>query len=145
MIPGSSQWQRDCEYTRHGTLTLLAGIDLQTGMAIPHVHEKHNSSLFIEWLEKVDAMYPEGDKIRLILDNLSVHTSAQVKAYLQTKNDRFEFVYTPKHGSWLNLIESFFSKMTKQVLRGIRVENKEELKNRIYKYFDEINKEPVVF
>lgn len=144
-IQGNGQWQRDCEYTRHGTLTLLAGIDLQTGIAIPHVHEKHNSSVFIEWLEKVDSMYPQGDKIRLILDNLSVHTSAQVKAYLATKNDRFEFVYTPKHGSWLNLIESFFSKMTKQMLRGIRVENKEELKSRIYKYFDEINKEPVVF
>lgn len=144
-IQGKGQWQRDCEYTRHGTLTLLAGIDLQTGIAIPLVHEKHNSSVFIEWLEKVDSMYPAGDKIRLILDNLSVHTSAQVKAYLKTKNDRFEFVYTPKHGSWLNLIESFFSKMTKQMLRGIRVENKEELKNRIYKYFDEINKEPVVF
>ena len=90
-------------------------------------------------------MYPEGDKIRLILDNLSAHTSAQVQAYLKTKNNRFEFVYTPKHGSWLNLIESFFSKMTKQMLRGTRVENKEELKNRIYKYFDEINKEPVEF
>lgn len=144
-IPGNGQWQRDCEYTRHGTLTLLAGIDLQTGIAIPLVHETHNSSVFIEWLDKVDSMYPQGDKIRLILDNLSVHTSAQVKAYLATKNERFEFVYTPKHGSWLNLIESFFSKMTKQMLRGIRVENKEELKNRIYKYFDEINKEPVVF
>ena len=144
-IQGNGQWQRDCEYTRHGTLTLLAGIDLQTGIAIPLVHETHNSSVFIEWLDKVDSMYPQGDKIRLILDNLSVHTSAQVKAYLATKNERFEFVYTPKHGSWLNLIESFFSKMTKQMLRGIRVENKEELKNRIYKYFDEINKEPVVF
>ena len=144
-IQGNGQWQRDCEYTRHGTLTLLAGIDLQTGIAIPLVHETHNSSVFIEWLDKVDSMYPQGDKIRLILDNLSVHTSAQVKAYLATKNERFEFVYTPKHGSWLNLIESFFSKMTKQMLRGIRVENKEELKNRIYKYFDAINKEPVVF
>ena len=144
-IQGNGQWQRDCEYTRHGTLTLLAGIDLQTGIAIPLVHETHNSSVFIEWLDKVDSMYPQGDKIRLILDNLSVHTSAQVKAYHATKNERFEFVYTPKHGSWLNLIESFFSKMTKQMLRGIRVENKEELKNRIYKYFDEINKEPVVF
>ena len=101
--------------------------------------KKHNSSVFIEWLEKVDAMYPQGDKIRLILDNLSVHSSAQVKAYLATKNDRFEFVDTPKHDSWLNLIESFFSKMTKQMLRGIRVKNKDELKSRIYKYFDEIN------
>ena len=58
---------------------------------------------------------------------------------------RFEFVFTPKHGSWLNMIESFFSKMTKQMLRGIRVDSKEELVSRIYQYFDEINKEPVVY
>ena len=55
------------------------------------------------------------------------------------------FVFTPKHGSWLNMIESFFSKMTKQMLRGIRVDSKEELEARIYQYFDEINEEPVVF
>lgn len=95
--------------------------------------KKHNSSVFIEWLEKVDAMYPQGDKIRLLLDNLSVHSSAQLKAYLATKNDRFEFIDTPKHDSWQNLIESIFSKMTKQMLRGIRVKNKDELKSRIYK------------
>lgn len=90
-------------------------------------------------------MYPVGDKIRLILDNLSVHTCGKVKEYLEQKGGRFEFVYTPKHGSWLNLIESFFSKMTKQMLRGIRVANKKELEMRIYQYFDEINKEPVVY
>lgn len=55
------------------------------------------------------------------------------------------FVFTPKHGSWLNMIESFFSKMTKQMLRGIRVKSKEELAKRIYLYFDEINQEPVVY
>ena len=58
---------------------------------------------------------------------------------------RFEFVFTPKHGSWLNMIESFFGKMTKQMLRGIRVKSKEELVARIYQYFEEINKEPVVY
>ena len=57
---------------------------------------------------------------------------------------RFEFVFTPTHGSWLNIIESFFSKMTKQMLKGIRVKSKDELKERIYKYFDEVNKDPVV-
>jgi len=51
----------------------------------------------------------------------------------------------PKHGSWLNMIESFFSKMTKQMLKGIRVESKEELERRIYLYFDEVNREPVVY
>ena len=54
-------------------------------------------------------------------------------------------MFTPKHGSWLNMIEGFFSKMTKQMLKGIRVESKEELERRIYLYFDEINREPVVY
>jgi transposase len=58
---------------------------------------------------------------------------------------RFEFVFTPTHGSWLNMIESFFSKLTRQMLRGIRVMSKKELADRIYQYFDEINEEPVVF
>ena len=54
-------------------------------------------------------------------------------------------MFTPKHGSWLNMIEGFFSKMTKQMLKGIRVESKEELERRIYLYFDEVNREPVVY
>ena len=54
-------------------------------------------------------------------------------------------MFTPKHGSWLNLIESFFSKLTRQTLKGIRVKTKKELVDRIYKYFDEVNKEPVVY
>ncbi len=62
-----------------------------------------------------------------------------------TVPDRFEFVFTPKHASWLNLVEGFFSKMTKQMLRNIRVRTKEELVTRIYKYFDEINETPVVY
>lgn len=142
---GNGECVRDREYRRHGTLALLAGVDLQTGIAIPLVSEKHDSTAFIEWLEKVDSMYPVGDKIGLILDNLSVHTCGKVKEYLGRKGGRFEFVYTPKHGSWLNLIESFFGKMTKQMLRGIRVANKKELETRIYQYFDEVNKEPVVY
>ena len=54
-------------------------------------------------------------------------------------------MFTPKHGSWLNMIESFFSKMTKQMLKGIRVESKEELERSIYLYFDEVNRDPVVY
>lgn len=136
---------RDYEYKRLGTLSLLAGIDLQTGEAIPLISETHNSKDYIEFLKVLDSKYPKGDKIRLILDNLKVHTSEVTREYLSTVPGRFEFVFTPKHGSWLNMIEGFFSKMTKQMLRGIRVKTKEELKERIYKYFDEINEEPVIF
>lgn len=136
---------RDYEYKRFGTLSLLAGIDLQTGEAIPLVSETHSSKDYIEFLKILDSKYPKGDKIRIVLDNLKVHTSEATRNYLATVPGRFEFVFTPKHGSWLNMVEGFFSKMTKQMLRGIRVKSKEELKERIYLYFAEINEEPVVF
>lgn len=136
---------RDYEYRRLGTLSLLAGIDLQTGEAIPLVSETHNSRDYIEFLKILDNRYPKGDKIRIVLDNLKVHTSEETRKYLATVPGRFEFVFTPKHGSWLNMVEGFFSKMTKQMLRGIRVKSKAELEERIYLYFDEVNAEPVVF
>ena len=136
---------RDYEYKRLGTLSLLAGIDLQTGEAIPLVSETHTSKDYIEFLKILDAKYPAGDKIRLVLDNLAVHTSEETRKYLATVPRRFEFVFTPKHGSWLNMVEGFFSKMTKQMLRGIRVRSKQELADRIYRYFEEVNAEPVIF
>ena len=136
---------RDYEYKRLGTLSLLAAIDLQTGEAIPLVRDKHSSTEYIEFLKLLDDKYPKGDKLRIVLDNLKVHTSEATRKYLATVPGRFEFVFTPKHGSWLNMVESFFSKMTRQMLRGIRVKSKEELTNRIYRYFVEIDEEPIVF
>ena len=136
---------RDYEYRRLGTLSLLAGIDLQTGEAIPLLSETHNSKDYIEFLKILDSKYPKGDKIRLVLGNLKVQTSEETRTYLATVPRRFEFVFTPRHGSWLNMVEGFFSKMTKQMLRGIRVKSKAELAERIYQYFNEINEEPIVF
>ena len=138
--------RRDYEYVRHKTLSLLAGIDLLTGEAIPLVSTTHKSSDFIEFLKILDDKYPEGDTIRLILDNHSAHKSKETQRFLGTLPEgRFVFVFTPTHTSWLNMIESFFSKMTRQMLKGIRVNSQEELEERIYRYFDEINDDPVVF
>lgn len=137
---------RDYEYKRLGTVSLLAGIDLLTGGAIPLVSETHKSADFVRFLKILDLKYPAQDTIRIILDNHSAHKSKETRHFLSTMPDgRFEFVFTPKHGSWLNMIESFFSKMTKQMLKGIRVKSKEELIERIYRYFDEINAEPVIY
>ena len=136
---------RDYEYKRLGTVSLLAGIDLQTGEAIPLVRDRHSSKEYIEFLQLLDSKYPRKDKIRLVLDNLKVHTSEETRKYLATVSGRFEFVFTPKHGSWLNLVEGFFSKLTRQSLKGIRVKTKEELVERIYKYFEEVNADPVVY
>lgn len=138
--------RRDYEYVRMGTISLLAGIDLLTGEAVPLVSDTHKSSDFVSFLKILDAKYPEGDTIRLILDNHSAHTSKETRLYLTTlSEDRFVFVFTPTHASWLNMIESFFSKMTRQMLKGIRVNSKAELTQRIYQYFDEINADPVVY
>lgn len=137
--------KRDYEYKRLGTVSLLAAIDLLTGEAIPLVRDTHNSDDFIDFLKILNERYPEGDTIQVILDNHSVHTSKKVKQFLSTLPNRFVFIFTPKHGSWLNMIEGFFGKMTCQMLRGIRVSSKEELVERIYKYFNEVNETPVVY
>jgi len=89
---------RDYEYKRLGTLSLLAAIDLLTGEAIPLVSETHKSSDFVSLLKALDEKYPKGDKIRLILDNHSAHTSRETQEYLNTVSGRFEFVFTPTHG-----------------------------------------------
>jgi len=136
---------RDPEYKRHGTLSLLCGMDLLTGEILARVEDRHHSREFVAWLEDVNAHYPEDWKIRVILDNHSAHTSKETREYLDTVPNRFEFVFTPKHGSWLNLIEVFFSKLARTLLRGIRVASKEELKERILAYLEELNDTPVIF
>jgi len=136
---------RDYEYKRHGTVSLLAGIDLLTGEVHGLVRSRHRSAEFIEFLKLADSKYSQGMTIRIVLDNHSAHISKETQRYLANVPNRFEFVHTPTHGSWLNLIESFFAKMTNTFLRGIRVHSKAELIRRIELYLAEINQTPVVF
>jgi transposase len=136
---------RDHEYKRHGTLSLLAGIDLLTGNVHALVRDRHRSREFIEFLKLLDAVYPASTAIKLILDNHSAHISRETSAWLDTRPvGRFEFTFTPKHGSWLNLIEGFFSKFARSVLRHIRVTSKHELKQRIMAGIDDVNRHPVI-
>jgi transposase len=136
---------RDHEYKRLGTLSLLAGIDLLSGQVHACIEERHRSREFVGFLKKLDATYPSDTAIKVILDNHSAHVSKETNRWLAAQRDgRFTFVFTPKHGSWLNLVEGFFSKMARSVLRRIRVASKAELKQRILAYLDDLNREPVV-
>ena len=145
-VPGSHPTiARDHQYRRHGTVSLLAGIDLISGLVHGIVRDRHRSQEFVEFLKTLDEHYAPGVSVRVILDNHSAHTSKETYAYLATKPGRFEFVFTPKHGSWLNLVEGFFAKMAKTMLRGIRVESKDELRERIEMWLLEVNEQPVVF
>lgn len=145
-VPGKyPSISRDYEYKRFGTVSFLASIDLLNGQVHGQVQDRHRSKEFIDHLKYLDTVYPNHIKIKMILDNHSAHISRETQRYLKTVPNRFEFIFTPTHGSWLNMIEIFFSKMTRSFLRSIRVNSKQELKERIEKYVKEINEMPVAF
>jgi len=143
--PGAHpNWSRDHEYIRHGTLSILAALDLHTGRILAQVQPRHRSREHILLLKDLDAYYPPHCTIRVILDNHSSHISKETMAYLATRPNRFIYVHTPKHGSWLNLIEMAFSRMARSFLRHIRVRSRDELKARILQGIDEMNRDPTV-
>jgi transposase len=144
-VPGRHSTQsRDHEYCRMGTASILAALDLRDGHVTARVERRHRSREFIQLLEDLDAYYPQGAVIRLILDNHSAHISKETRGYLASKPNRFRYVHTPKHGSWLNLVETLFGKMAHTFLRHIRVASWSELRSRILKGVEEINAAPVV-
>ena len=135
---------RDYEYERLGTVSILAGMDLHSGYISANVEERHRSCEFIGLLRNLDEFYPADCRIRLLLDNHSAHISRETMAWLAIRPGRFEYVHTPKHGSWLNIIKTVFSKMARTFLRGIRVGSKQELKERILLGIQEMNQQPIV-
>ena len=141
----SASFERDHQYKRHGTLSLLAGIDLLTDKvhalnenAAAKASSSNSSSFSMPPIRPAPPM-------KLILDNHSAHISRETRAWLDTRPPgRFDFTFTPKHGSWLNLIEGFFSKFARSVLRHIRVTSKRKLKQRIMAGIDDVNRHPVI-
>jgi hypothetical protein len=144
-VPGKhASLSRDHEYKRLGTCTILAALDLHEGHVTARVERRHRSREFIALLKDLDQYYPAGCTIRIILDNHSAHISQETRTFLATRPNRFQYVLTPKHGSWLNIIETLFGKMARTFLRHIRVQSWEELRERILLGIAEINAAPVV-
>ncbi len=135
---------RDHEYKRLGTASILAGLDLHTGHVTARVEHRHRSREFIALLQDLDGYYPPECMLRLVLDNHSAHLSKETQAYLATRPNRFKYVLTPTHGSWLNIVETLFGKMARTFLRQMRVQSWEELRDRILLGVAEINAAPVV-
>ena len=123
----------------------MAGIDLLSGHVHALVRERHRSREFIEFLKLLDAAYPADTAIEIILDNHSAHVSRETTAWLAAQpTGRFTFTFTPTHGSWLNLIEGFFSKLARSMLRQIRVASKYELKERLLAFIEDLNRDPIL-
>ena len=144
-VPGQhATVARDHEYKRLGTASILAALDLHTGRVTARVERRHRSREFIALLQDLDRSYPPECTLRLVLDNHSAHLSKETQAYLSTRPNRFQYVLTPTHGSWLNIVETLFGKMARTFLRHIRVQSWEELRDRILLGVAEINAAPVV-
>ena len=144
MAPKHSSIGRDYEYKRLRTVSILAALDLHTGHVTAQVHDRHRSCEFTSLLKELDEYYPLESIIRVVLDNHSAHISKETMAYLKTRPNRFVYVHKPKHGSWLNLVETLFGKMARTFLRHIRMDSKAELKERIMCGIAEMNASPVV-
>lgn len=140
----NSRLLRDHQYKRLGTVSILSALDLHDGHVFTQVHDRHRSKEFICLLQELDSYYPQQCQIRIVLDNHSAHISKETRAYLATRPNRFIYVHTPTHGSWLNLVETLFGKMARSFLKHIRVQSLKELKDRILLGVQEINAAPIV-
>ncbi len=144
-VPGKYESiARDHQYKRLGTLSIRSGLDLHSGHVFTQVHDLHRSREFISFLEELDAYYDEDQRIRLLLHNHSIHTSKETMAYLSTRPNRCCLIISPEHCSWLNIIETLFSKMARTFLKVIRVDSKEGFRERVLQWVDNLNEEPVV-
>lgn len=103
------------EYVRHGTRTMLAALEVKTGKVTAWVNKTRKTEDFITFMDKVVKAYPD-KRLCVVLDNLNTHNGSAATQWLQD-HPKVTFHYTPTHASWVNLIECFFSILTKQGLQ----------------------------
>jgi transposase len=122
--------RREFEYVRHGTISIAAAMSVTTGEVIAERIEKNDSAAFIVFLTMLHQMIPPHLRIHLIMDNGSSHTSAATRAWLAA-HPRFAVTYTPKHASWLNMIEQWFGVLTRRLLRRGDFASRDDLEAKI--------------
>jgi transposase len=130
--------RREFEYKRHGTVALLAALLVHTGEIKGSVYERNSRVEFLDFLELLEAEIPAGTQVHAILDNLQVHKTPEVVAWLQA-HPRWHFHFTPTHASWLNQIELWFSILSRRLLRRGIFKGKEDLKAQLLRFIERYN------
>lgn len=130
--------RREFEYRRHGVQALLAALLVHTGEVIGEVYDRNSRVEFIDFLDRLEAEIPAGKQVHAILDNLQVHKTAEVRAWLET-HPRWTFHFTPTHASWLNQVELFFSILTRRLLRRGSFKSKADLKGQLLAFIARYN------
>lgn len=135
--PGQLE-RREFEYVRHGTVSLMAAMNVTTGTIHPKIIKKNDSDTFIEFLTELAQTIDPTKKIHLILDNGSSHTSKKTRKWLR-EHPRFTVTYTPTHASWLNMVEIFFSILTRRMLRRGDFTSRDDLIQKIITFIETYN------
>ena len=136
--PGHVQ-RREFEYRRHGTVSIIAALDVATGQVIAQRITRNDSATFITFLRQLDQLTDPALRIHLIMDNGSSHTSKATRAWLAA-HPRFAVTHTPKHASWLNMVEQWFSALTRRLLRRSDFASREDLEAQITAYTVDCNR-----
>jgi transposase len=130
--------RRDSEYVRNGTTNLFAALQVHSGTVAGMTAQTRNQWDFIEFLDQLETEIPEGQRVIAILDNLSTHKTAAVGAWLE-EHSRWELVFTPKHASWLNQVEIFFSILTRRLLKHGQFSGPEDLATQMLAFVEHHN------
>jgi transposase len=131
------------EYVRHGTQTLLAALEIATGKVVAHVRDRRTTVDFLSFMDDVVKSYPQ-DELHVVLDNLNIHKNEAARQWL-LRHPRVHFHHTPTHASWMNMIECFFSILTKQALTHSVHRSKKDLKDFLLRYLKQYSQNPTPF
>src|SRR6266704_553287 len=131
------------EYVRHGTQTLLAALEIATGKVVAHVRDRRTTVDFLSFMDEVVKSYPLGE-LHVVLDNLNIHKNEAAKQWL-LRYPRVHFHYTATHASWMNMIECFFSILTRQALTHSVQRSKKDLKDFLLRYLNKYSQNPTPF
>lgn len=141
--PGQVERQTH-DYVRHGTATLFAALDIATGKVIGQISQRHRAKEFLAFLKKLNRQTSPQLELHLVLDNYATHKTAEVRQWLE-KHPRFHLHFTPTGGSWLNMVESWFSGLTKKRLKRGVFHSLNDLTTALKEYLLVNNKNPKPF
>ena len=122
--------RREFEYVRHGTVSIVAALHVSTGQVVAEPIARNDSATFTGFLHRLEQCIDPRLKIRLVMDNGSSHTSRATRAWLAA-HPRITVTYTPKHASWLDMAELWFSVLTRALLRRGEFTSRADLAEKI--------------
>ena len=143
LAPGIPE-RRTHDYTRHGTTTLFAALDIATGEVIGELHRRHRSGEFLQFLRTIEANVPPQMNIHLVMDNYGTHKTPTIRAWF-ARNPRFHVHFTPTSASWLNQVERWFATLTQNYIRRGTHRSTRQLEQAIRQYLELNNARPKPF